>query len=115
MDATSQRLRVSKKLRPGQPGTLKLSRHCGDALVCVRYRLDAQQQQRVTTLELIVDRGPDGKRIEPIVGVRVRYEETSLQGEVKRRGAKWDKDAKLWRMPRRAAVSLGLGNRIVEK
>ena len=113
--ATRDRLRVAKKLLPGQPGSLKLTRKYGVALVCVRYRHDAQGLSRYTTVELIVDRVPVVPRVERVVGVRVHYEEAALQGAVKANGAKWDKAAKLWRMPRRVAVKLGLQSRIVEK
>ena len=54
-------------------------------------------------------------RVDRVVGVRVHYEEAALQGAVKANGAKWDKAAKLWRMPHRVAVKLGLQSRIVEK
>ena len=70
---------------------------------------------RYTTVELIVDRVPVVPRVERVVGVRVHYEEAALQGAVKANGAKWDKAAKLWRMPHRVAVKLGLQSRIVEK
>ena len=99
----------------GQPGALKLARKYGDALVCVRYRLDADGLHRYTTVELIVDRVPVVKRVDRIIGVRVRYEETTLQSAVRASGATWDKPAKLWRMPYRVALGLGLRDRIVER
>jgi hypothetical protein len=46
---------VSKTLLPRQPGTLRLLREHGDALVCVRYRHDTSGLYRYTTVELIVD------------------------------------------------------------
>ena len=101
-------------LFPGQPGALKLSRKYGDALVYVRYRLDADGLHRYTTVELIVDRVPILKRIDRIVGVRVLYEETTLQSAVRTSGATWDKPAKLWRMPYSVALGLDLQDRIVE-
>ena len=113
--ATRDRLRVAKKLLPGQPGSLKLTRKYGEALVCVRYRHDAQGLSRYTTVELIVEQVPVVPRIDRVVGVRVHYAEAALQGTVKANGAKWDSAAKLWRMPHRAAVKLGLQSRIVEK
>jgi hypothetical protein len=115
MNASQAQLRVSKKPLPGQPGTLKLARKYGDVLVCVRYRIDEERRERCTTVELIVERAAVVRRRDQIVGVRVRYEETSLQEAVKVKGAKWDRDAKLWRMPYRVAARLGLTGRIVEK
>ena len=106
---------MAKKLVPGQPGTLKLARRHGQSLVCVRYRLDEQGLQRCTTVELIVDRAAVVRRPDRIVGVQVRYEESELQATVRERGAKWDKLAKVWRMPYRMAVALGLQSRVVKK
>jgi len=47
-----------KRLRPGAPGTKRLLEQYGDALVCVRYRLDTRLNRRLTTVELIVDDRP---------------------------------------------------------
>ena len=80
-------LHVSKKLLLGQPGAFKLARKHGDALVCVRYRVDADGLHRYTTVELIVDRVAIVKRADRIVGVRVLYEETTLQSAVRASGA----------------------------
>ena len=62
-----------------------------------------------------MDRVPIVKRVERIVGVRVLFEETTLQSAVRASGATWDKPAKLWRMPYRVAIRLDLQNRIVER
>jgi hypothetical protein len=43
-------------LKPGQKGTKRLTDKYGDALVCVRYRYDAELRQRLKTVELIVER-----------------------------------------------------------
>jgi hypothetical protein len=110
----TERLRVAKKLLPGQPGTLKLGRRFGDALLCVRYRLDAQARRRYTTVELIVDHGPMAPRPDRLVGVRIRFEEAELRNQVKQHGAVWDRNAGVWRMPYRTASGLGLKARIVE-
>lgn len=114
---SSPPLRVAKKLAPTQPGALKLARRYGAALVCVRYRLDAAGTHRYTTVELIVERAPVAKRVNPqsIVGVRIGYHEAALQTAAKANGATWDRPAKLWRMTHGAAVELGLRERIVEK
>jgi hypothetical protein len=108
-------LRVSKKLSPTQPGALKLARKYGGDLLCVRYRLDADGSHGYTTVELIVDRAPVVKRADRIVGIRIGYAETALRGTVRASGAKWDQPAKLWRLPYRVALRLGLRERIVEK
>lgn len=107
--------RVSKKLSSEQPGTLKLARKYGEALVCVRYRIDADGAHRYTTVEVVVEKVPIVRRTNHVVGVQVGYEEKTLQSAVKAGGATWDKPAKLWRMPYRVAVGLGLQDRIVGK
>lgn len=56
--AAPARTRVTKTLWPGQPGTLKLRQRHGPALLCVRYRHDADNQRRYTTVEIIVDEAP---------------------------------------------------------
>ena len=112
---SQDRLRVSKTLSPAQPGAIKLARKYGSDLLCVRYRLDADGTHRYTTVELIVDRVPVVTRAERIVGVQIRYSETALQTAARSSGAKWDRPAKLWRLPYRVAVALGLRERIVEK
>jgi hypothetical protein len=43
-------------LKPGQRGTKSLSKKYGDALLCVRFRYDAELRQRLKTIELIVER-----------------------------------------------------------
>ena len=110
-------MRVLKKLGPEQPGAIKLARHYGDALVCVRYRRDANGSHRYTTVELVVDcvavETRNGKA-ERIVGVRVGFNETQLRQQVRDSGATWDARARLWRMPLRAARQLGLLDRVVE-
>ena len=82
--------------------------------LCVRYRVDAEGLHRYTTVELVVDRVPIVKRVDRIVGVRVLYEETTLQSAVRASGATWDKPTKLWRMPYHVALGLGLRDWIVE-
>jgi hypothetical protein len=46
---------MSKKSKPGQPGTKRLFTQCGERLVCLRYRYDAEQHKRFKTIELIVE------------------------------------------------------------
>jgi hypothetical protein len=53
-----QQICVAKTLWPPQPGTLRLKRHYGAALVCVRYRIDSELGHRYTTVELMIDHAP---------------------------------------------------------
>jgi hypothetical protein len=43
-------------LRPGQHGTKRLVEKYGDSLLCVRFKYDTEKQQRLKTVELIVER-----------------------------------------------------------
>ena len=43
-------------LKPGQRGTKSLVKRYGDSLVCVRFRYDAVLGQRLTTVELVVEK-----------------------------------------------------------
>ena len=109
--------RVVKTLRPAQPGTLKLQRRYGDALLCVRYREDAGGTTRYTTVELVVDTAPVQRRLtdRTIVGVQIAWGEATLSARAKALGAKWDSSARLWRMTFKAARHLELTDRIRPK
>ena len=107
-------LRVVKTLRPQQPGTLKLLRRYGEALICVRYRHDASGKRRYTTVELIVDEAPVQRRISErtIVAVRIAWGEATLATRAKKLGARWDQPSRLWKMSMRTARALGVTDRI---
>lgn len=107
--------RVVKKLSVTSRGALKLARQFGQALVCVRHRVDAKGEYRYPTVELLVERAPIVPTVETVVGVQVGQSERSLQRVVKAAGTKWDAATNLWRMPRRLAGILRLSNRIVAK
>jgi hypothetical protein len=115
--STRQPCRVVKTLRPAEPGTLKLQRRYGDALLCVRYREDASGTTRYTTVELVVDTAPVQRRLtdRTIVGVRIAWGEATLSARAKALGAKWDSSAKLWRMTFKVARHLELTDRIQPK
>jgi len=49
-----------------------------------------------------------------VVGVRIALDEGKLQRLARSAGAKWDKPARLWRMPLSVANTLGLADRVVE-
>ena len=108
-------LRITKKLSPESRGTLKLARQFGDALVCVRHRMDAKGEFRYTTVELLVEKTAVSPRTDKIVAVRIGPDEKALQTAVRAAGATWDYNARVWRMPRRVAGILRLADRITEK
>lgn len=124
--------------RPGQRGTRKLVARYGERLVCVRYRYDAASGTRYKTVELIVDHAawtpppPHPHMLKPRievdnlgdleatslpqkVGVKVFFRENDLRQRVKAAGGLWSKDEKLWHLPYRTAVSLGLEHRIAKR
>ena len=103
---------VVKKLSSGTAGTQRLLARFGAALVCVRYREDAEKNRRYTTVELVVDERP-GKPSSSLV--RIGYQETALRQQVKMAGGKWDAQQKLWRLPKTAIRRLGLKDRVVLK
>jgi hypothetical protein len=113
-------LQTRRKLKPGQPGTKKLLQKYGDELVCVRYRYDLQRKKRIKTVELIVEEGPweqNPAKTPPnkIIYVRVNYDETYLRRLVGAAGGRWNRIRKLWELPYRAVVELGLGDRVVDQ
>ena len=103
---TSEPQRVVKTLRPMQPGTLKLVQRYGDALVCVRYREDAQRTTRYTTVELIIQASPVQRRgkDKQWVDVKIEWRESTLRARAKSLGADhginytthpdWDKEVR---------------------
>ena len=112
------------KLLPGQRGTKKLIQKYGDQLVCVRYRYDEERKKRFKTVELIVDEIPwvknnghtkndSSAKSDKIVSVRVGYEERDIRNRVKEAGGQWNSTEKVWSLPYRKAVELGLEKRIV--
>jgi len=103
-------LRVTKTLRPQQPGTLKLLRQYGNALLCVRYREDGRGRRRYTTVELVIDEGPVQRRYpdRTIVQVRMPLGDNELRARAMKLGAWWDAPTRTWHMSMKLARSLGL-------
>ena len=113
------------RLLPGQRGIKKLTQIYGDQLVCVRYRYDDYHNKRYKTVELIVEESPwiaknNGKADSTSsirnkrVSVRIGYREQSLRNLVKDAGGIWRKDEKVWMLPYRKVVELGLEKRILQ-
>lgn len=112
-----EQTRVVKKLSPKQAGALKLSRLYGNALVCVRYRHDAEKRFRYTTVELVVDRAPINRRkhsLDALVVVRIPFSDTARQMQAQILGARWNARTRVWYMRHSTAKQLGLQNQIVE-
>lgn len=71
-------MRTRVKLRPGQRGTKRWLAHYGEQIVCIRYRYDALQRKRYTTVEIIVATGtwqPPPPAPATLVDVRIAWGE----------------------------------------
>ena len=111
--------RVGLHLRPGQKGTKQLVAEYGARLICVRYRYDAQRKKRLKTVELLLaerDWDPPRHRFahDQIVGVRVAFADAAVRDRVKRAGATWNPDRRVWQLRYDRVVALGLTRRIAE-
>lgn len=111
-----QRMHVGKTLRAGQPGTRRVQRHHGSALVCLRYRYDARHLYRVTTVELVIDHRPVHPRAfqRATFGLDVGPTERDLHRLIKAAGGRWDPEARHWRLRGREILDLGLIHRIID-
>lgn len=104
--------RVTKTMQPGDRGAVRLMRQYGDALVCVRYRTSGTGEERLTTIELVVERAVIRKRSDDIVAFKIKDNEAQLRREALRRGASFDPRSRLWKLPRHEVISMGLFHRI---
>lgn len=108
-----ERMRTRLKLKPGQRGTIKLTRQYGDRLLCVRYRYDAARQRRYKTVELVVDEAPWEPPSKTVVDVRVFRSEPVLRARVREAGGRWNRQKKAWELPYGAVRALHLEDRII--
>lgn len=88
-------------LKPGQKGTKRLTEKYGDALVCVRFRYDAELKQRLKTVELIVEKTdwtppPLKYAADDLVPLRIEGYEKDLQVKAKAVGGRWNSEKQLW-------------------
>jgi len=113
-------LYTQKKLAAGRPGTGKWQKKYGDALVCVRYKYDLQNRRKIKTVELVVETEPwdpdkSRKPANKIVAVKIAYGEVSLGRLIRSVGGQWNKQEKVWELPFREVINLGLQGRMVNK
>jgi hypothetical protein len=107
---------ILKTLHPGDMGAKKLFSHYGEQLVCVRYRIDALNQKKFTTVELIVDEKPYIRYKDKIIAwLQIKFEETELRNKVKAAGGKWLTEHKVWELDYDMAKKLRLKNRVVKR
>lgn len=109
--------RVIKTLHPGQAGTHGWLRLHGGQLLCVRYRVDALQRTRYTTIELLVATAPLHHRDHPATEVyaALDHKEPGLLDGARRLGARWDETSQMWRMSLAAAQALGIKHKVHTK
>jgi hypothetical protein len=104
--------RVAKKIKPSQRGAIKLARLHGKELLCVRYRENPEGTERLTTIELVVERTVIQKRSDPMVYFKIKIDEVELRAMAMARGAKYNGRNHMWRLQRSEVLRLGLKNRI---
>lgn len=111
-------MKIGKVLKPGQAGTKKWVEKFGEDLICVRYRYDTIRRLKLKTVEIIVEQDDwnmNSQRIphNKMIPIQVNYEETNLRKLVKSAGGRWDRDKKVWKLPYREIIQLGLEDRVV--
>jgi hypothetical protein len=104
--------RVAKKIKPSQRGALKLARVHGQELLCVRYRENPEGTERLTTVELVVERVMIQKRADPLVAFKIKQDEVELQKLAQSKGAKYNGTTFMWKLRRSEVVRMGLKKRI---
>lgn len=104
--------RVAKKINPDARGAIKLARTYGPDLVCVRYRESPDGTERLTTVEVVVERAVIQKRDDPIVSFKIKQEELELRRLAMARGAKYNGKTYMWQMRRSEVLRMGLKSRI---
>jgi hypothetical protein len=105
---------VTKTMQTDANGAVKLSRKFGEALICVRYRVSPDGAQRMTTVEIEVDRTIVQKKANPLVSVKIYASETKLISMAKAKGARFNGKTRLWRLHQNDAHALGLTRRIAK-
>ena len=103
---------VAKTMQADARGAIKLSQKYGQALVCVRYRLSPNGLQRMTTVELELERVAVQKKANPAVAVKIYASEKKLIAMAKAKGARFNGETRLWRMRQNDAYALDLSERI---
>ena len=97
-------MKTRVNLKPGQKGTKRLVEQYGDALICIRYRYDAEKRKQYKTVEIIVSESewtpPPAKYPEgTLVPLKIGLNEIALQNQVRSLGGRWDKEKRVWFVP----------------
>ena len=118
-------MKVIKRVNPGKPGTKKYLKIFGEKLFCVRYRHNKESHERITTVELIVDKGAYYPEFniardyfqdnqEKYVCLKLGFDDKDLRCRVIKSGGKWLQEMKIWKISYQEALKLGLKERIVK-
>jgi hypothetical protein len=99
-------------MKPSDRGALKLARKHGEDLLCVRYRESEDGTERITTVELVVERTPIQKRDDPVVSFKIRIDELDLRAIAQAKGAVYDPVNYMWKLKRSEVLRMGLRSRI---
>jgi hypothetical protein len=97
-------MKIRAILKPGQNGTKEYVKKYGDALICVRYRYDAQSRKQYKTVEIVVSESdwnppPPKYPDSTIVSLKIGVKETAAQDQIRAVGGRWDREKKLWFIP----------------
>ena len=87
--------------KTGQKGTKRLTDKYGDALVCVRFRYDAESRQKLKTVELIRPKGrldatSAQYSADTLVPLRIEGYEKELRTQAKATDGRWNPEKQLW-------------------
>lgn len=108
-------MEITKTIQPGDMGSKQLFEEYGEKLVCVRYRIDRNLKRRYKTIELIVEEKPYlSNQQQPMVWVKIGFNETELRQKIKHAGAKWLVEEKVWEMSHEIAKKMKLTKRIIK-
>jgi hypothetical protein len=106
-------LRVARRMAPDRDGARKLALRYGEALVCVRHRLNSAGTVRFTTVELLVEQTPVVPTGVRLVAVRLEPGDRPTRALLLSCGAHWDRTQKVWMVPRKVVKTFGLLDRVV--
>jgi hypothetical protein len=92
---------LSENTADPQTGAAENEKEYGNALLCVRFRYDAKLQQRLKTIELIVERTewtppPPRYAADTLVPLRIEAADMPMRFQAKSAGGRWNPEKRLW-------------------